>query len=471
MTRQSNSDVPVEFLLVAGTVNARENTCYAAVMPGSVKTTFSRVISDPVTIVFDGQRIAAARGEPVAVALVRAGKLALARSPKFHRPRGPSCLRAACDGCLARVDDCPNVMTCMVEAREGMTVTSQNTLGSREVDLLRMTDWFFPEGLNHHELFAGVPGVQSLMQTFARRVAGLGRLPVAQVAPRTARRREVDAVVVGSGPAGMAVASRLAARGRSVEVLDDALEPGGNVRALLAEDAREWAPIVDDFRAAVARGTLRMRTATTAGAFYGEDLLVVGDDGAEVITARDFVLATGGHDGVLPFEGNDVPGVMSARAAGLMLARGVTVGERVLVVVSEGGGPFGEAYARAAKDACEVTLVQGEPVRVSGSSRVRAVVVRDASGERKIKADALLVDAPRAPAYELCAHVGAHLRHEPRGFFVQATKGKIARNVWAAGEVVGTPFEPKAIASAAEELATQLAVPTPLAAPAASSAR
>jgi sarcosine oxidase subunit alpha len=167
-----------------------------------------------VTLQFDGESIQAEQGEPVAVALVAAGKLALARSAKFHRPRGPSCLRAACDGCLARVDDRPNVMTCMVPAAEGTTVKTQNTLGSREVDLLRVTDWFFPRGMNHHELFAGVPGLQGLMQSFARRVAGLGKLPAKVSAPRGSTRREADVVVVGGGAAGMAIAARVS-RSRS----------------------------------------------------------------------------------------------------------------------------------------------------------------------------------------------------------------------------------------------------------------
>ncbi|MDP9150643.1 MAG: (2Fe-2S)-binding protein [Myxococcota bacterium] len=111
-------------------------------------------------MLFDGEAIVAERGEPVAAALVAAGHLTLARSPKFHRPRGPSCFRAACDGCLARVDDEPNGMTCRVPAAEGTRVETQTVAGTRELDLLRMADWFFPEGMNHHELLAGVPGLQ-----------------------------------------------------------------------------------------------------------------------------------------------------------------------------------------------------------------------------------------------------------------------------------------------------------------------
>ena len=130
-----------------------------------------------VSVRLDGRTIAAAEGEPLAQALVAVDCVALARSPKLHRPRGPSCFRGACDGCLARVDGVPNVMTCLVPAREGATVETQNVLGTRTVDLLRVTDWFFPNGIDHHHFLVGVPGASSLMQTIARRIAGLGVLP------------------------------------------------------------------------------------------------------------------------------------------------------------------------------------------------------------------------------------------------------------------------------------------------------
>ena len=34
-------------------------------------------------------------------------------------------MRGACDGCLARVNGSPNVMTCLVPATEGAAVVSQ----------------------------------------------------------------------------------------------------------------------------------------------------------------------------------------------------------------------------------------------------------------------------------------------------------------------------------------------------------
>lgn len=420
-----------------------------------------RPLGHPVTLTLDGEKIVAERGEPLAAAIVASGKTPVARSPKFHRPRGPACLRAACDGCLARVNETPNVMTCLVPAEDGLSVVTQNRLGPRGADLLQMTDWFFPEGLNHHELFAGVPGVQSIMQGFARRVAGLGKLPLDPALPRRASRRSVDALVVGAGPSGMAAASRLASAGLRVEVLDDQLEPGGGTTALSPDDAATFASIRAPFDEAVAAGAVRLRCRTTAGAVYGNDLLVVGEEGAEVIEARALVLACGGHDGALAFEGNDVPYVLSARAAGWLLARGVLVGSQIAVVVPAGGGPFGESFARAASAHAEVRVVYGEPISVRGSSRVKGARIRTAKGEVELDADAVLIDAPRSPAFELCEQAGAAVVHEERGFVVRTgfdgQEGRISERIWATGEVVGLPFDAESLDAHAALVAKQIA--------------
>ena len=165
-------------------------------------------------------------GKESAAALLAAGETTLARSPKLHRPRGPACLRGDCDGCLARVDGVPNVMTCLRPARGGEEIGTQNVLGSRKTDLLRLTDWFFPRGIDHHHLMAGIPAVGTLMQTFARQMAGIGRLPETAEAPHAARRIEADVLVVGAGLAGLSCAAALVSAGREVVVVDEQAEPG-----------------------------------------------------------------------------------------------------------------------------------------------------------------------------------------------------------------------------------------------------
>jgi sarcosine oxidase subunit alpha len=408
--------------------------------------------SRPVTIHLDGDPVLAEEGEPVTVALVAAGLVTLARSPKFHRPRGPACLRGACDGCLARVDDMPNVMTCRVPAHEGMRIETQNVVGSRDTDLLRLTDWFFPEGMNHHELLAGVPGASRVMQTLARRVAGLGRLPGGkEAAPTAAHRREVDVLVVGAGPSGMASALALAERGRRVEVVDDDLTWGGGVRVLGGRAREGWEPLLRTMLEAVSSRRILVRSRTTATGVYGDDVVVADGVGIEVVSAKTLVLAPGAHDGVLAFEGNDVPGVMSARAGCRLLRYGVTPGKRIVVAVAAGAAPFGQAYAEARPEA---TLVRGTPLGIRGSARPREVSISTGEGEVRLPCDALLVDAPRAPAYEICAQAGGDLVHEERGFRVRtAAGGKVRDGVFATGEVVGTRLEPSEIAREALALA------------------
>jgi len=396
----------------------------------------ARELRDPVTIQFDGDDVRAERGELIAAALIDAGKLAIARSPKFHRPRGPSCFRAACDGCLARVDGVPNVMTCLHPCAEGTVIEAQNTLGSREIDLLRVTDWFFPQGMNHHELFAGVPGVQQVMQAFARRVAGLGKIPEKAGERHRARRREVDAFVIGAGPSGMSAAIALHDRGRTVEIVDDALEAGGSALATLDGRFDDVLAKFAEYTQKDAKNPVKLRVRTTAAGIYGDDVLVVGPEGAEIVRAKTVVLATGAHDGVLAFEGNDVPGVMSARAGAWLVRRGVSLGEKIVVAVSEGGGPFGEILSKHSKN---VTLVASEPTAAIGSSRVKKV----AFGKKEIAATALLVDAPRAPAYELAEQAGAKLEHEPRGYVVR--EPRISDRVFAVGELTGAALTVKDI--------------------------
>jgi sarcosine oxidase subunit alpha len=350
-------------------------------------------------------------------------------------------------------------MTCLTQAEAGQDVRSQNTLGSRELDLLRMTDWFFPEGMNHHELFAGVPGVQSAMQVFARRVAGLGHLPDVATPPKPAVRRAVDVLVVGAGPSGMAAALAVARRGHDVLVVDDGLDAGGGATGLTAEDDAALPAIRSEFESATKRGMLAFRPRTVAAGVFGRDVVVVGRE-VEVLVPQSLILASGAHDGVVPFENNDLPGVLSARAACLIQARGITLGENVVVLALDPGPlSFGDVFARRAGSAVRVTKVS-DVVRAKGSSRLRSVVVKEGAKERTVPADALLVDAPRAPAYELCEQAGAEVRYNPNGFAPVTSQGRVATSTWAIGEVTGAPLSGEGFLKAADELAEQLDRPS-----------
>lgn len=352
---------------------------------------------DPVEIEHDGERIVAERGEPIALSLIAAGRMPLARSPKLHRPRGPYCLRGACDGCLARVDGVPNVMTCFTPATGNERIETQNVLGTRGVDMLRATDFLFPRGMDHHRLFAGIRGLSSVVQSFARRVAGLGRIPDEPLAAQPAEERELDVLIVGGGRHGLAAAEALA--GTNSLLVDDGLELGGALFALDPAAAKR----------AIGNVSIETRASTSAVLVSREPprkderlwALCAGPAGVVLCACRAVIVASGAHDAVHAFENNDLPGVFSARAALTALRRGVLVGERIALV---GSGRFSSAFAEAVGD--QVHLIQvplAKLERVVGRSEVSAVLVDG----KKERADAVLVDGPGRPAVELAVQAGA----------------------------------------------------------------
>ena len=358
----------------------------------------AQTIAERVTVDHDGAAIAAVAGEPLAVALLAAERLTLARSAKYHRPRGAMCLRGDCDGCLVRVDGVPNVMSCQTPVRAGMTVQSQNAFPTASVDVLRVTDWFFPKHLDHHHLFVGFgAAVNRTMQVFARRMSGLGTLPDAIASFPPAEAVTVDALVVGGGTSGVACANALARDGASVLLVEEREGPGGQRR----DDP------TDDGAYAACDPAVRARYGAGAVATYDGETLVIDADGHGVtVRARARVFATGSRAAVGTFPQNDVPGVFTARAFALALCHGVLGGERVALV---GDGPFARAIATTlgarVTHSPDATVVEAH-----GGRAVRGATLREGGRTRTVKCDALVIDGEVGAAYELAGQAGARVR-------------------------------------------------------------
>jgi sarcosine oxidase subunit alpha len=407
-------------------------------------------LEKPVEIRHDGEPIEARSGESLAHALLAADRVVLTRSPKLHRPRGPYCLRAACEGCLMRVNGVPNVMACRHRVRGGERVETQNVVGSRKLDLLAATDFLFPHGLDHHRLFAGVRGVSNVVGALARRIAGLGRLPDAPREPRPSELGEVPVLVVGGGRAGLTLAREL---GERATLVDDGLDLGGALGLLEPEKAAELEA------AARANGATLLARTTAAGIYPGPEgrsgraSVLLGREGsAQVVLARAIVLATGEHDPTPDFPGNDLPGTLSARA-GLALLRGGIVPDVRTVVVGE--GRFAERVAAELGPHLVERIETRALARAEGRLRLKSVTVRAGDGERRLPAGALLYDGPASPAFELAVQAGVTLDFAPeRGYVpVLHAEGRAAPNVWCTGSMTGTSEDS---AAGAERLARRI---------------
>jgi len=421
---------------------------------------------DALRIEAFGEPIDAYRGETVAAALLAAGHAVFSRSVKYHRPRGPFCLTGRCAGCLMRIDGAPNAYACLTPVEAGMRVEAQNVMGSASHDALGAIDFLFPRGLNHHQLFAGVPVVEQAVAKVARHLAGLGELPDAATPPgEPGEVRDVDLAVVGAGPAGLALARAAAVAGLRVELVDENPAPGGHLACGLPGANRAWADWVEEaaHELVVRRGGRLSLSTVALGAYRSGEghalaLRHAGPpESIALLRARAFALCPGGSETAPLFEGNDLPGIFAARGLLRMVRTcGVVPGERAVVLAEHAEGlAVAEALAGVGVEVAAVVdpsgalthptlpIVAGRIERATGHGRVTGVRVAPLSGKpRELACDLLALSVVPAPSFELARQLGLRANFAPHLGFTQdvAPSGSTARpRVFLAGEVTGAP--------------------------------
>ncbi|MCX5011122.1 MULTISPECIES: (2Fe-2S)-binding protein [unclassified Streptomyces] len=100
------------------------------------RTPRSLVGGSPVsahTIGFDGRELPAQEGQSIAAVLWSAGILAWRTTREGGAPRGAFCGIGSCYDCLVTVNGRPNQRACLVPARPGDTVTTQEGTGHADL--------------------------------------------------------------------------------------------------------------------------------------------------------------------------------------------------------------------------------------------------------------------------------------------------------------------------------------------------
>ncbi len=420
----------------------------------------------PLQITWDGRPVAATVHDTISSALLAAGHLMTSRSPKYRRPRGAYCLLGDCGTCLVRVDGHPNIRACLTAVQPGMQVTRQNSHGP--IDPTAMIDHAFPGGVDHHHLMVRPRLVNAAMQTVARNLTGFGTLPDHPLAgSATCETHSPEVLVIGAGPAGRTAAATLVAAGITVLLVDRR-----DHAALIAADPSPLPATTATLAVFAAYPHEGLWAATTQLPASTAPTL-------HMIRPRHVILALGAHVPTIPIPGNDLPGVVSARGLGQLLARSQrTLAAKDLVVVGDSHEAIDLAHTLAAD-----LIATQDLVRIVGNQRVKAI--ETAKGRRPCRLVALAPEV--APASSLAAQAGAALQWQGGGFVpVCAPDGRVRQRdvdhplagpvwsanppdaatlhakptpwgLWAAGELLGVP---RAQAAASGETVAQAIIST-----------
>jgi hypothetical protein len=275
------------------------------------------------------------------------------------------------------------------------------------LSLLGLMSRWIPPTFYHHR-FLRPHALRQRYLDVLRWFGGRGRLAAGvRVAPpgRSARRLELDVLVVGGGRAGfMAALGAAETAGRVVLIeAETSLSTGWRVDAGIEEGLDTIGDLANQARDA----GVEILAGVVAIGWYEGMVAAVGEALRYELRARTIVAATGSYDRVPLVPGGDRPGVMAARTAVELVDRyRVLPGERALLV---GAGPeLTAAGERLAGGGAELVGPVTTPAlrRILGRRRVSGAVHAAAGRERREHVD-LVVFADRSPNIDLVLAAGA----------------------------------------------------------------
>lgn len=408
----------------------------------------------PLSFTFDGKRYQGFEGDTLASALVANDVRLIGRSFKYHRPRGivtagseePNALVTLRSGARAE----PNTRATIIPLYEGLEATSQNCWPSPKFDLMAVNQLFAPlfvAGFYYKTFMWPAAFWEKIYEPLIRRAAGLGALS-GQADPDRYDREHgfCDLLVIGGGPAGLAVALSAGRAGLRVILVDGDMRLGGRLlseRHVVDDQAGDaWAARVATELAALPNVRLLPRT-TLFGAYDGREYAAIehltdhlaapaaGQPRQRLwkIIAKRAILATGAIERPLVFGGNDRPGVMMASAVSTYVNRHAAApGQRAVIFTTTDSGwsamrdlhvagieiaAVVEAREGDRPQAAEarrlgIEVISGGTLQAAGGRGVKAVDVRDGEGRRRrIACDLVAMAGGWNPAIGIGANLGA----------------------------------------------------------------
>jgi len=424
-----------------------------------VGTIFLRIKNHPVldfkkqkkiSFQYNNKKIEGYTGDTIASAL-HANKIkTLSKSLKHKNPRGFFCGIGKCSSCLMRVNDIPNVRTCIAPLKQGIKVEMQDKLAD---------------------------------------------LPNAKFTCEKIKTLNTDVLVIGAGPAGLCASINAAKQGAKVLLVDENSKVGGQlikqthkffgskqeragtrgikIAEILEEEIKKYQE----------KNRIKlMLNSTVIGNYEGKKqkykfgvLERKNYQGRMYeVNCKTAIFATGAMENMLLFPGNDLPGVYGAGAVQtLMNVYGVKPGEKVIMIgagnvglivsyqlvqagikvdrVIEAAPNIGGYHVHAAKlRRCGVPILTSHTIKeVFGKENVKGVITVKLDknwntikgSEEKIKCDTVCLAVGLTPSNRLLSQLDVKMDYitEAGGYialhdrFMQTSK----KGIFVAGDSSG----------------------------------
>jgi thioredoxin reductase/bacterioferritin-associated ferredoxin len=284
---------------------------------------------------------------------------------------------------------------------------------------------------------------------------------------------EIEVLVVGGGPSGLAAAAEAAQNGAEVLLVDEGRITGGSLARLGDEpvilDGRSTsASAVHDSIQAAARAAdvTILRKSLVWSVFPDRSVAVVSPGESIDIRPQALVIAPGAVDVLFPFEGWTLPGVLTAKEAlNLVFGTQTRLGRNAVIVGAGGRGvpvamalrSAGQTIAGLAESEtltdAERSTLQEAGIPVFESSRVLAVHGEDyvetirlstINGYREFDAETLILATRQFPQIELSSLADCEIRWAPHlAMYVPSRSSNLQSSVpgifiaGAGGEICG----------------------------------
>ena len=293
-------------------------------------------VDQKISIIFDGKKYDAFKGDTIASALLRNNIRLIGRSFKYHRPRGIyTCGIEEPNGIVQILSEHnePNTRATVKQIYDRMEIESQNRWPSLNFDLGAINNLLSPifSAGFYYKTFMGPKGFwKKIYEPLIRKTAGLGKPPKDFRSKSTHQYHNVDIVIIGAGLSGLMAARKLIDTDHEVLLIEQdsffggILKNSNKIKNINNQEIKSWLEETEKLLTN-AKNIKILKNSLVTSYNFTNHLIALEDKFAgkklnsekseltlHKIRTTHTILANGHIERFISFRNNDLPGVMLA---------------------------------------------------------------------------------------------------------------------------------------------------------------